>query len=440
MICKVKKTIQKYNMLENVKSVAVGVSGGADSMCLLNILSSLKEEYGIILKVVHLNHNLRGEEALADEMLVRNYCEKNGIECIVFSEDIRTLAKTYGISEEECGRKVRYDCFEKANCDAVAVAHSFSDSIETFTFNLLRGTGSKGLCGIPPKREPNIIRPLIECTRQEVEKYCTENKLQYATDSTNLSDDYTRNFIRHQIVPNFAKVNSGYEKSFANLMNIMSEENDFIDLAVKSLLNEIVLNKGYDAEKLCSAHSAVRKRAISEILKKHMDKTVCAKHALLVDSIVTAKKGKIQISKGLYIVVDSGIMSVHTQQKQTGVMSEVVFKNGKAENVFGKFTAEEISFNKANENYLNCFDMDKIKGELVLSFRKPHDEFTLKKRKVTKSLKKLFNELKIPKEKRETIAVIRDSKNIVFVEGIGVNAPYMPSEETKKYAVIKKEE
>ena len=168
-------------------------------MCLLEILSKLKDEYGIILKAVHLNHNIRGQEALRDQRVVEEFCQKLGIECLSYSVDIPALAKEMGIGEEECGRIKRYECFNDAGCDAVATAHTLSDSIETMMFNLIRGTGLKGLCGIPAKRD-NIIRPLIECTRSEIESYCKDNKIDYVTDSTNLTDDYTRNYIRHNIV------------------------------------------------------------------------------------------------------------------------------------------------------------------------------------------------------------------------------------------------
>ncbi|MCM1544504.1 MAG: tRNA lysidine(34) synthetase TilS, partial [Ruminococcus sp.] len=171
MICKIISTIEKYDMLTNVKSVVVGVSGGADSICLLHFLSKIREKYGIVLSAVHINHNIRGEEAKRDENFVRCFCNSLGIECHVFSIDVPKLAKDLSLSEEECGRKVRYECFNKINADAVAVAHTLSDSIETVIFNLTRGTGLKGVCGIPPVRD-NIIRPLIEITRDEVEEYC----------------------------------------------------------------------------------------------------------------------------------------------------------------------------------------------------------------------------------------------------------------------------
>ena len=171
MICKVRNTIEKYGLLNDVSTLAVGVSGGADSMCLLEILSKLKQEYDIIIKAVHINHNIRGDEALRDQKMVEDYCQKLGIDCRVYSVDVPALAKEMGIGEEECGRLKRYECFDNVGCDAVATAHTLSDSIETMMFNLIRGTGLRGLCGIPAKRD-NVIRPLIDCTRGEIEDYC----------------------------------------------------------------------------------------------------------------------------------------------------------------------------------------------------------------------------------------------------------------------------
>ena len=236
MICKVKSTIEKHKMLDGVRTVAVGLSGGADSMCLVDILIKLKVQYDIIVKAVHINHNIRGEEAKRDENHVREYCKKMGVELLVFSEDIPALSRQLGLSEEECGRKVRYECFKKAGCDAVATAHTLSDSVETSIFNLLRGTGSKGLAGISATRNPNIIRPLIDCTREEIEEYCKNENLSFVTDSTNLEDDYSRNYIRHRILPTFAEINPSYAESIAKAGEIIKEESDFINEEAEKLL------------------------------------------------------------------------------------------------------------------------------------------------------------------------------------------------------------
>ncbi len=433
MICKVKSSVEKYGLIdENIKTVAVGFSGGADSVCLLDVLYSLKEEYGITVKAVHVNHNIRGEEAKSDEFFVRNFCRSRDIELFVFDIDVPSLAKQRKLSLEECGRQVRYECYEKAGCDAVAVAHTLSDSIETMLFNLARGTGAKGLAGISPKREPNIIRPLISCTRKEIEEYCTEKSLEYVTDSTNLSDDYTRNHIRHNIVPAFEKINSDFETSFLRAMNSIREEDDYIESCAKQLLKESKCENGYKLSVLYDSDSAVLKKCILEIIREKMDKPPEAKHIEACFDIVRSGKGKIELSKDLYIFADGDIISFCRAQNDT-VQWKVFFENCVAETPYGKFILDE------NNNFsVDSFDEAKVNNKLFISSRLPGDSFTFRKRGVTKSLKKLFNEMKIPLAERNKLAVLHDGENVVWVEDIGVNAMYIPDENSQKIITVKR--
>lgn len=436
MICKVIDTVEKYRLFEGVKSVAVGVSGGADSMCLLHVLSSLKDKYGIIIKAVHVNHNLRGGEALRDERLVREYCSENGIELDVYSVDVASLSDELGMGTEECGRKVRYECFEKSECDAVAVAHSLSDSIETTVYNLLRGTGTKGLCGIPVKREPNIIRPLICCTREEIEDYCAKKSIPYVNDSTNLTDDYTRNYIRHNVIPSFPQINSSFEKNILRTSDILREENDFIEKSAIELIDNAKRNGGYDTAVLNSVHPAVRKRAILFLLCEKMKKQPLYKHTVLVNSVVEKDGGKVEIFSGLYAMVDNGVLSFSTADK-TGEPWQTFFENGKAESPYGVYSLFCV---ETDNGLSDAFDSEKIQGDLVLSSRRDGDRFTFRKRKVSKSLKKLFNEMKIPSSERDKIAVLRDDENIIWIEGIGINSPYIPDNTANKILIIKKDD
>ncbi len=434
MICKVKDTVKKYGLItDNIKTVAVGLSGGADSVCLLHLLSSLKDEYGIILKAVHINHNIRGKEADSDEEFVRCFCKELGVELLVFSEDVPTLAKERKLSFEECGRQVRYECFKKADCDAVAVAHTLSDSIETMLFNLARGTGVKGLSGISPKREPGIIRPLIGCTRSEIEAYCKAHSLQYVTDSTNLSDDYTRNHIRHNIVPAFEKINGDFENAFLRAMNSVREENGFVESCAVRLLEESRCKEGYLVKKLSSADDVLLKRCVLQMLKEKMDKPPEAKHIELCFEAVKAGKGKIEIGKDLYLCVSGDIISF-CNPESTNCTWKALFENGAAHTSFGSFVLLNDGINGKDS-----FDADKIKNELFLSSRLEGDKFTFSKRGVTKSLKKLFNELKIPCGKRNEIAVLHDGENVVWIEDIGVNAMYIPDKNSQKIITIKKD-
>ncbi len=433
MICKVISTVESYELFKGVATVAVGVSGGADSVCLLHILTCLKDRYCIIPKAVHINHNLRGEEALRDEIFVRELCKKLGVELTVFSVDVKTKAKELGVGEEECGRLVRYECFAKLGCDAVAVAHSLSDSIETAFFNFARGTALKGLCGIPPKREPNIIRPLIECSRSEIEEYCRTNGLEYMTDSTNLSCDYMRNHIRHRLIPDVSHINSGYEKSIGRCMLSLSEDCEYLDLQAKDLYNRACLEEGYSLSELRSAHRALRKRVLARILKEYMTKDVDNRHILLFENAVMGECDKVEIGADMYIRVKDDIVTVGPVAKYAEEWQSE-FINGRAVTPYGTY-----SLQYTDTPCEAAIDAGKIKGKLYLSSRKSGDSFTFEKRKITKSLKKLFNEIKIPSEKRNSIAVLHDGNEVVWVEGIGVNVQYIPGDQTEEFLIIKKE-
>ena len=433
MICKVISTVDKHKLLENVKSVAVGVSGGADSVCLLHVLSCLKDKYGIILKVAHINHNLRGEEALRDEIFVRELCKKWNVELSVFSVDIKEEAERLGVGEEECGRLVRYRCFSELGCDAVAVAHSLSDSIETMMFNLARGTAIKGLCGIPAKREPNIIRPLIDCTRKEIEAYCKENCLAYVTDSTNLTCEYTRNHIRHNLIPDIARINNSFEKSISRCMCSLSEDADFIEKEAYKLYNESVLDNGYSAAVLLEGHIALRKRVYHRILSEYMNKDVDAKHISLFEDVVSGKCTATEIGRDLYVTLKGDIVSVGASEKNSEQW-QAEFIDGKACTPYGVYVV-----GCTDVIYENAIDASAVRGKLYLSSRRAGDTFTFANRKLTKSLKKLYNEKKIPLSERNRIAVLHDGDDVVWVEGIGVSLPYKPKDGTKEFLIIKKE-
>ena len=431
MICKVKNTIEKHSMLKGVKSVAVGLSGGADSMCLIDILIRIKDEYGITLKAVHINHNIRGKEAERDAFHVKEYCDKNGIEFLLFNVNVPSLSKELGISEEDCGRKVRYECFEKAECDVIATAHTLSDSVETFIFNLARGTGSKGLTGIPAIRKPGIIRPLIDCSRAEIEDYCSENNIEFVTDSTNLTDEYKRNHIRHNVIPELFKINPSVVNSIAKSAEILSEESDFIEQCAYDLIDKSVEENCYSTEAFMSVHPAVRKRALRIILGEKMTKSVEQKHINLSEEAIISKKGKVQLSEDLYISVDSDIIHFCN--------NEICSEEWCSEVDDNCFSSPYGTYRLVQSTDTDGIDADKINEKLVASSRKDGDKIYLKKRKITKSLKKTFNEMKIPVSHRNEFAVLRDGDRIVWVEGIGTDGNYLPDDNSMNVISVIKE-
>ncbi|MGN0688267.1 MAG: tRNA lysidine(34) synthetase TilS, partial [Oscillospiraceae bacterium] len=217
---KVKKALSDYNMTAMGDAVVIALSGGADSVSLLYALNSLSDELGITVSACHVNHGLRGEEADSDMHFCERLCERLGVELVVLKTDVRGVQRKHE-SIEEAARRVRYEFFaEVSKGKLLATAHNSNDSAETVLLNMMRGTGLKGLCGIPPVRG-NIIRPLIYCTRQDVEDYCAENSLAYVTDKTNLCDDYTRNKVRHIILPEIMKINSGFLETASRMENTL---------------------------------------------------------------------------------------------------------------------------------------------------------------------------------------------------------------------------
>ena len=199
MKSQVLKAIERFSLLDN-RNITVALSGGADSMALLSVLLEIKGEFSLNITAAHFNHRIRGAEADRDEAFVKEYCEKKGVELFLGSGDVPSYAKEQGLSLELAARELRYEFLKSVSKGNVATAHTASDNAETVIFNLTRGSGAEGLCGIPPKRDI-FIRPLILATREQIEEYCKENDIPFVNDSTNFCDDYTRNKIRHNVIP-----------------------------------------------------------------------------------------------------------------------------------------------------------------------------------------------------------------------------------------------
>lgn len=239
---KVLKTIRKYHLIENGDKIVLGVSGGPDSISMLDILNKIrldnKTKLNYEIFVAHINHMIR-EEAKEDETYVQKYCEKNNIEFYSKSIDVKKLANTNRIGTEEAGRYARYDFFneilEKTKSNKIAIAHNKNDNAETVIMNIMRGSGISGLKGIEAKNGI-YIRPLIECERIEIEKYCEDNKLNPRIDKTNFKNEYTRNKIRNIVIPYIKKeFNPNIINTLERLSNLVKDEEKYIE---KIVLNE----------------------------------------------------------------------------------------------------------------------------------------------------------------------------------------------------------
>lgn len=441
MTCNVLSAIRKYNMIEKGDVIVVGFSGGADSVCLLHFLSIVKDDYDIVLKAVHVNHNIRGEEAERDENFAREFCQKLGVEFISFSVDVPSLAEERGISEEECGREVRYDCFRKVKCNKIAVAHTLSDSAETLIFNLTRGTGIKGLCGINPVRD-NIIRPLIYCSRQDIENYCKKHSLSYVTDSTNLSNDYTRNKIRNEVIPVLKSINPSFEKSISRLINNAENENAFMEQTARKLISDSREGDCYNRAVFLENDVAVIRRAVSLIISDFSHKNAEDKHISLCCDVIKAGNGAVEIVKGLYFVSDNKSFCIKKRVEQDEEEWVISFREGEIETPGGVYSlsvSENFSYAEADiYSYVNLDGVDL--HSISLHSRRAGDKFYNIRRKNTKTLKKLFTENKMPKEIRNKICVVSSGDDVLWVHGFGTDGHHIVNGDTKKVLIINKKE
>lgn len=245
---KVLKTIEKYNLIKNRDKIVLAVSGGPDSISMLNILNNFKKEklLNFDFCVAHVNHMIR-KEAKEDELFVKAYCEKNDISFYSKSIDVKKLANNNKIGTEEAGRNARYEFFDeilrKTNSDRIAIAHNKNDRAETIIMNILRGSGISGLKGIEAKRG-KYIRPLIECERFEIEKYCEEKNLKPRIDKTNFENIYTRNKIRNVVIPYIEKeFNPNIIETLNRLSEVVSDEENYIEKLVLNKFKEILISE-----------------------------------------------------------------------------------------------------------------------------------------------------------------------------------------------------
>ena len=434
MLNKIEKTAQRYNLFQKGDSITVALSGGADSTALLHALVQLGEKYSLNIIAAHLNHKLRGDESDRDEQFVRKMCDDLGVELVCESADIPSLAKK-GEGIEECARRVRYDFLQRNAKGKIATAHSADDNIETVIFNLTRGSGIKGACGIPPVRD-NIIRPLIMCTRAEIEEYCEKNRLSFVTDSSNLTDEYTRNRIRHNVIPVLKEINSAAGDSFYRFTSAMNDVNDLVDGLAFDALSLAKSDKGYDVERLADLHISVLTRAVQIILNEN-DSMPDSEHIGSVVKLIKDKKGKCQLNGGLFAEVKGNQLVIYGKEtKNITVTPCYDFVNKRV--TFGEISlqSELISPDKVN-NLLakNLIDYDKIEGETVLRSRESGDSIRLKKRP-QKSVKKLFCELKIDVEKRDCLPILADEKGVIWIYDVGPDERVAVDEKSKNILKI----
>lgn len=290
---KARRTCENYGFYRDGERTLVGFSGGADSVSLLHFLVNLLGSERIT--AVHINHMLRDAEADRDEEFCRRFCAECGVELVVQRIDVAARCDDSGI--EETARNIRYAVFreeaEKHGCATVSLAHTASDNLETMLFHLCRGAGLDGLSGIPPVRmlgTGRIVRPLIDCTREDVLAYTEENSLPYVTDATNADTRYTRNFIRHEIVPRLKQVGAAVEENARQAAVAAADAAAFIAEDAVRFLSDGGYTVEAPIEALCTLPAAVRYPVLNLMYQNAGGKALAHAQAAAVQRLLSERK------------------------------------------------------------------------------------------------------------------------------------------------------
>lgn len=424
--------IRQHGMITAEDKLIVGVSGGADSVCLLFVLRMYQQEVPFEMRVVHVEHGVRGEESLRDAAFVKALCREWKIPCEVRCVDVPLIAKEKKISVEEAGRKVRYEAFESAGQDwgayKIAVAHNQNDQAETMVWNMTRGSGLTGAGGIRPVRG-NVIRPLLSCSRKEIEQYLLENGIVWHEDRTNRETEYTRNCIRQHILPVMEKeLNAKSVEHLARLGEELQRTDQFLDeLAQKALERSVILEAQravIDLERFQGEEVLIQER----ILRKCLEQIGCGLRDLgriHVEEILELCKGqsgrRVSLPGGWQARKSFGHIYLETED-YVKEQAEIVLES----RIFS-YNQEIIPQKK----YTKWLDYDKIKDGLCLRTRQPGDYLIIDQKGGKKKLKTYFIEEKVPVEQRSQIQLVAAGSEILWVIGYRINEAYKVQADTK---------
>ena len=453
---KITAYIKKWNMLEENDKVIAGISGGADSVCLFYVLLELKKKLNLNLIVVHVNHQLRGEEADHDEQYVRKLCKKNDIPCEVYSLDVESIAKKRKQSIEEAARDIRKECFSdtmnKYHGTKIALAHHQNDNVETFFLNISRGSGLKGLTGIQPVND-QTIRPLLCITRKEIEQFLKEKGVSYCDDRTNSSDDYTRNRIRNHVIPVLENgVNEQAVSHISQTMEMIWKIQEYMDeetskyyrKTIKEEKNGIMIRKESFEKVPEVLQEMILKRALVSCAEAQKD--IQSGHIYGLKELMGKQTGRkmdlpyhVQASRcyeGLYLEKKK---EKDTKEKfccTIDLSKEKSIQEGDIK-ISCRFLQEnDHNEYKTEKIYTKYFDYDIIKNTLKLRTRMPGDYIIIDKEGRRQKLKSYFINEKIPQNERDHILLLAHEHHVLWVVGYRRDCTYLVNNNTKQILEI----
>ena len=440
MIEKVLDYADANNMLPDAGVVLVCVSGGADSMCLLEVMRHISYSRGFNIVAAHFNHKLRGEESDRDETFVMNVCEEHGIPFYSDRGDVAGIAKKQGRGIEETARDMRYSFFhetaEKVFASRIVTAHTVNDNTETMLLNLVRGTGASGMAGIPPVRG-DVVRPLLCISRDEVMEFISERKLPYMEDSTNKLDIYTRNNIRHNIVPLLEKINPHLHDVAFSASRLFREDEEFIADIAELFIQDCCVGHTANAKDLAVLPFSVSSRVIRKIHTTSApdSPTLSFNNVNDVLTLCAGDNPSASLSlPGMVVYREYERVIFNTEPKQSDMEFAPVYPmDGDSSIILAlglKITCKSVVYNdsiKFNASFSSfIFKKVDICGRITVRPRRAGDSIKLKKHSGTKTLKKLFIEKRIPLRKRALIPVICDDEGVLGIYRIGVSDRAVP--------------
>ena len=411
--------------------VLCAVSGGADSLCLLHLLWSRREELGLRVCAAHYEHGLRGAEALADAAFVEAFCRERDIPCLVGHGDTAAFAEREKLGVEDAARRLRYAFLEEAadtlGCELIATAHTADDNAETMLLNLARGSGAAGLCGIPPRRG-RVVRPLLGATRAEVEAYLNENGLSWREDGTNGEERFRRNLLRRRVTPVLRGLNPAFAEAAARTAALLREDEDCLAGMAEAFLGHAYDGKSLSLEALNAQHPAIASRVLRALCPRSLEQ----KH---VEAALRFARGEglgFLDLPGLRLRREQGRLWFDGETPEPlperpvapGTVTAIPELGLRVRAEEGVFSGGEIH----SEFKTYPLKYETISGAVVCSSRRPGDRLAPAGRGVTKSLKSLFLEAGLTQAERERTLVFRDGEGVLAVQGFAIAQRCVPEE------------
>lgn len=457
---KIQELIEINHLVPPNSHLVVGVSGGADSVCLLKLLFDLKDEFGLKLTAVHMNHSLRGHESDADQAFVEGLCKRLEIPLRIFQRDIYKISKQQKLSLEDAGRRERYQAFEQVmqeeQADFIAVAHHWGDNAETVMLNILRGCGIEGLGGMSLKSS-KIIRPLLNVSRQEIIHYLEDCGVGYREDSSNSDSTFIRNRVRNLLFP-FIKENFPFDPSSAlnRLAELAAIDNDLMESMAQENYDDVLRKQAeeyvqLDLKKLSSLHAAISSRIIRlawEKLngnRKNLEQVHVQAVLKLCRDYKTGKQVKLPALYQARVSYDNLYIEKESENKMMNFSYPVIIPGYTfVKELKGCLKASIMDQNKADESFFDSkesafghlFDYGKLKRGINIRNRLEGDRLQPKGLNGEKKLKEYFIDKKVPAGERSMIPLVAVGNTIVWVVGMRTSAQFRADQNTKELLLL----